>query len=173
MTHRRAAALALLLAASPALLASGCSARAAALRPSGPPVKGGLLDLSGRPLLLESLRGKVLLVDFFATWCEPCQKGLARSQALVERLAPKGLAGLAVSLDDRLELVQPFTERLGLRLQATWDDHGQLADELGVEQLPTVALLDRTGALRFLLAGASDQGAEEIDRAAALLLRER
>jgi cytochrome c biogenesis protein CcmG, thiol:disulfide interchange protein DsbE len=162
--------------ASALLLACGlaaCAHTSSLERPAGKPVKGGVTDLSGRPVLVSSLQGQVVLLDFFATWCEPCKKGLPRTQALVEANASRGLAGRAVSLDDRLAVVAPFVAEQQLGLPVWYDEGGALADELGVEKLPTVVLLDRAGAVRFVHFGASDQDEAEVVAAVERLLRER
>ena len=122
-----------------------CAHTSSLSSPGGRPVKSGVTDLSGRPLLVSSLQGQVVLLDFFATWCEPCKKGLPKTQALVAANAARGVTGRAVSLDDKLGVVPPFVQELGLTLPVWFDEGGALADELGVEKLPTVVLLDRKG----------------------------
>ena len=141
--------------------------------PGGKPVQGGALDATGRHVALSTLRGKVVLLDFFATWCEPCKKGLPATQALVEANTSRGLVGWAVSLDDQQALVAPFVEELKLRLPAWYDEGGKLADELGVEKLPTAVLLDRKGVVRFVRYGAAEESEAELARALEQLLRER
>ena len=155
-------------------LAAGCATTASTLSTAGgKPVAGGALDLAGRHVPLETLRGKVVLLDFFATWCEPCKKGLPETQALVEKNAGRGLAGWAVSLDDQLALVPPFIAELKLRLPTYFDEGGKLADELGVEKLPTAVLLDRRGAVRFVRYGSAEESEAEVARALEQLLREK
>ena len=162
-----------ILAGFCASLLTGCAHTSSLSSPGGRPVTGGVLDLNGRPVLVSTLLGQVVLLDFFATWCEPCKKGLSKTQALVEANAARGLAGRAVSLDDKLSLVAPFVVELGLGLPVWFDDAGQLADELGVEKLPTVVLLDRKGTVRFIHYGASDVDEAEVAQAVERLLRER
>ena len=168
----RAILCSLLLAAAPSL--AGCAHAGSSLSSAGGrPITGAALDLGGRRVGLETLRGQVVLLDFFATWCEPCKKGLPITQALVEKHQGRGLSGFAVSLDEQLALVAPFVAGLGLRLPALFDEGGKLADELGVEKLPTVVLLDRKGTLRFARFGSEEDAELEVSRAVELLLREK
>jgi thiol-disulfide isomerase/thioredoxin len=160
-------------AALGALLLSACAHTSSLSSPGGRPVKGGATELSGRPVLVSSLQGQVVLLDFFATWCEPCKKGLPKTQALVAANGARGLAGRAVSLDDKLALVPPFVQELGLSLPVWFDEGGALADELFVEKLPTVVLLDRKGVVRFTHYGSGDQDEAEVAQAVERLLRER
>ena len=83
-------------------------------------------------MLLASLRGHPVLLDFFATWCEPCRVGLPRTEALVAAAAKKGLVGWAISLDDDPAPVAPFVAKLGLTLPVRWDRGGKTADALGI-----------------------------------------
>jgi thiol-disulfide isomerase/thioredoxin len=156
-----------------ALSLCACAHTSSLSSPGGKPVKGGATELSGRPVLVSSLLGQVVLLDFFATWCVPCKKGLPKTQAVVAANAARGLSGRAVSIDDKLALVPPFVEELGLTLPVWFDEGGALADELGVEKLPTVVLLDRKGAVRFIHYGAGDQDEAEVAQALERLLRER
>ena len=156
-----------------ALALGACAHTSSLSSPGGRPVKGGATELSGRPVRVSSLQGQVVLLDFFATWCEPCKKGLPKTQALVAANAARGVAGRAVSLDDKLAVVPPFVQSLGLTLPVWFDEGGALADELGVEKLPTVVLLDRKGAVRFTHYGAGDQDEAEVVEALERLLRER
>ena len=125
------------------------SDRAHLLPAGGKPLDGTLEDLAGKPALLSSLRGHPVLLDFFATWCEPCRVGLPRTDALVASHANKGLVGWAVSLDDDPAPVAPFIARLELKLPVRWDRGGKTADALGIELLPALLLLDSTGAVRY------------------------
>lgn len=156
-----------------ALALGACAHPSSLTGAGGRPVKGGVTDLSGRPLLVSTLQGQVVLLDFFATWCEPCKKGLPKTQALVAAYAARGVVGRAVSLDDHLALVPPFVQELGLSMPVWFDEGGALADELFVEKLPTVVLLDRKGAVRFTHYGAGGQDEAQVVQALERLLRER
>jgi len=107
-------------------------------------------DLDGREVSLAALRerGPVLL-DFWATWCEPCRAALVELQAWSERYGPDGLTVVAVSVDGprNLAKVRPFVARLGLRCTVVSDDDGRLQDLYRVAQLPTSVLIDTSGAV--------------------------
>lgn len=156
-----------------ALFLGACAHTSSLTAAGGRPVKGGVTELNGGQVLVSTLQGQVVLLDFFATWCEPCKKGLPKTQALVAANAARGVVGRAVSLDEKLALVPPFVQALGLGMPVWFDEGGALADELFVEKLPTVVLLDRKGAVRFTHYGAGDQDEHEVAQALERLLRER
>jgi len=148
--------LAAVLAAPAIACASGKSVpgaarsdRAKLLPAGGKPIEGTVETLDGKEVQLSSLRGHPVLLDFFATWCEPCRVGLPHTDALVQGNAARGLQGWAISIDDERAPVAPFAEKLGLKLPMRWDRGGKSADALGVQVLPTLILLDATGALRY------------------------
>ncbi len=70
-----------------------------------------LTDLGGKPLTLSSYRGKVVLLDFWATWCDPCRDEIPRFIALQDKYRDRGLQIVGVSMDDTAEPVREFQER--------------------------------------------------------------
>jgi thiol-disulfide isomerase/thioredoxin len=113
-------------------------------------------DQSGKTVTLADFRGRVVLVNLWATWCAPCiqeMPSLARLQARLDRLAV-----LAISEDRRgAEVVSPFVEKLGLSgLGIYLDPKNDVDHALGVEGLPTSILIDRDGRILGELQGAAD-----------------
>jgi thiol-disulfide isomerase/thioredoxin len=117
--------------------------------PGGKPIPDDLvfLDAEGRETRLDSLRGKGLVVNFWATWCPPCvaeMPALDRAQAA---LARDGIEVLALSSDrgGRAQ-VEPFYARTGVRhLPVLLDPRGAAGRAFGVRGLPTTLILDRAG----------------------------
>lgn len=105
------------------------------------PLAGGSL------VALSSLRGKVVLIDFWATWCPPCRKGLPDTLALSKEYAGKGLAVLAVT-DEDAPTVAAFVKKNNYGSLPVYRDPGRKMNELfGVNAIPTVAVIDRSGKL--------------------------
>jgi len=112
-------------------------------------------DLRGRRISSADLRGKVVLVDFWATWCQPCKKEMPGYQKLVDHYGPQGFAVIGLKLDIMADTENPraFARRLGI--------HYPLAvatDEVknkfgGIEGLPTTLIYDRQGILRQKIIG--------------------
>jgi len=105
-----------------------------------PLIGGGSFDL-------QSARGKILLLDFWASWCAPCLEELPRLQALWEREKERGLVAVAINAQETDELASRTAESLGLTLpigRYTRTAHR----ELRVNALPTVILADRSGQVR-------------------------
>jgi peroxiredoxin len=105
-----------------------------------------LRDLKGAKWSLPSLRGKVVLVNFWATWCPPCRRELPDMQALYERFGPRGLVILAVSDEDAAK-VAPFVEAQKLSFPVLLDPGRTVNKSMSVEGIPKSFLYGRDGKL--------------------------
>ena len=103
--------------------------------------------LDGTRIDTSKIRGRVVALDFWATWCGPCLKSLPKMQELWAAEGPKGLVTIAMNADEPETVVRDFAKRLGLRLPiALYDD--AFSQALGVKTLPTVILVDKAGRVR-------------------------
>ncbi len=129
---------------------------------------------SGATVRLSELRGHVVLVDFWATWCGPCREELPVLVALAQRLEGQGVRLVAVSEDDPPEqapAVQAFAATVpGLERSVVYGDP-DLERRYGVTSLPTLFVLDRQGRLVRKLVGF--RGEAEVLAAVEAALRER
>jgi peroxiredoxin len=106
------------------------------------PVLGGEAKLS-----LESLRGKVVLLNFWATWCKPCEDEMPAMENLYQTLGSQDFELVAVSVDDDRGAVEEFTARLGLTFPILLDPQKQAADAYQSYRFPESYLIDREGVL--------------------------
>jgi thiol-disulfide isomerase/thioredoxin len=126
---------------------------------------------------IQRLRGKVVLVDFWATWCGPCLELLPHTAALARRFGDRGLAVIAVSFDDeekRADVVDILVSR-GVTFETYLSKYGGSADSVERFQiedstLPNLKLYDRRGRLVKTFSGVKDPA--EIDRAVEAAMRE-
>ena len=104
-------------------------------------------DLDGKELKLEDYKGKVLLIDFWATWCQPCVMELPNVRRVHERLRAQGFEILGISLDrDRQKLTQFLqTQALPWRQVFDLEQKDKLAELYGIESIPSTWLLGRDG----------------------------
>jgi len=105
------------------------------------------VDGAGKSVRLTDFEGKVVLLNFWATWCAPCVRELPTMDRLQARLGGEGLAVVAVSWDrGGLAVVEPFLAELGIEhLDIYLDTPGRTGPEFGVRGLPTTFLIDRQG----------------------------
>lgn len=136
-----------------ALLAVGdASASEPALEPFAavPPATVSLVDLEGATLSIEGTRGDVVLLHFFATWCEPCRPELASLNGLVDERRARGLKVLAVSVAEPKSRVARFFQSNPVGFPVTLDQSRAAARAWGVDSLPSTFVIDRRGQPRLI-----------------------
>jgi len=100
---------------------------------------------------LKDLRGKVVVIDFWATWCGPCKAEIPAMKKLYEEYGKKGLEIIGVSLDEKEAALTDYVKDKGVPWPQVFGKDAQaLADEWGVEAIPAVFIIDRQGRLRSL-----------------------
>ncbi len=117
-------------------------------------------------LRLGDLRGRVVLLDFWATWCGPCQRSTPMLARLNRRYGARGLSVVGVNVDQEGPAAVPvFARRFGLDYQVVYDD-GPVSAQYGIRGLPTMLLVDRTGMIRVTRVGSESEEAlaREIER---------
>ncbi|MCA1645203.1 MAG: TlpA family protein disulfide reductase [Chloroflexi bacterium] len=124
-------------AATPTIARLGAAAPQIALQV----VDGGTSDLI-------SERGKVVLVNFWATWCEPCKAEMPALQQLADELRDRPFVLYSVDLQEDGPQVEAFQRQYGLNLYAVLDDNGDVTRAYGVRALPATFLIDQRGVLR-------------------------
>jgi thiol-disulfide isomerase/thioredoxin len=115
-----------------------------------------LPDLAGRPVRLRDFRGRVVLLNFWATWCAPCRDEMPALQALAQELGPRGLAVVGVNLKEPREKVEAFVQELGLRFPMLLDAEGRAGERYHVYALPTTFVVDRRGNVVGTILGIRD-----------------
>jgi thiol-disulfide isomerase/thioredoxin len=112
-------------------------------------------DLQGREISSADLRGRLVLVDFWATWCQPCKKEMPGYQKLLDRYGSRGFTVIGFKFDTMMDMEDPvqFAKKIGVRypLAVAPDDLKQKFG--GIEGLPTTMLYDRQGTLRKKVIG--------------------
>lgn len=98
---------------------------------------------------LPSREGKVVLLDFWASWCAPCKASFPAMAELHKRFADRGLVILAVSVDDDARASTRFLERAAPPFVSVRDSKHKLVATMGVPTMPTSFLIDRHGVVRF------------------------
>ncbi len=109
-----------------------------------------LQTLQGAPVHLGDFRGQPVLVNFWATWCEPCKEEMP---AIQSRYHKGGFAVLAVDFDESADQVNEFVNELGLDLPVLLDPGGKIQELYRVRGYPTTFFIDADGVIRFFHIG--------------------
>ena len=146
------------------LISAGCSSsprtvRAASLKPAAERKKAPdfeLKDGNGQTVRLSDYRGKVVLLDFWATWCGPCKIEIPWFQEFERQNKDKGFAVIGVAMDDEgWDAVKPFAQQRGINYRLVLGND-KVADLYGgLEALPTTLLIDRGGNIAAVHVGLS------------------
>ena len=121
-----------------------------------------LIDLEGKWLSLSDYRGKVVLVNFWATWCGPCRVEMPSMEIVYQDLKEQGFEILAISSDPQGSIVtRPFVESKSLTFPILHDLDYRVSGTYGIRTLPMSYLIDRQGTLRHRVFGARDWNSPE------------
>lgn len=142
-------------------LFGGCAERPEPPTPGAVAPPFELLDLDGRTHRLEDLAGRVVLLNFWATWCPPCVEEMPSLQQVADRLEDEGLAVVAISVDERYADIGPFVDRHGLRFLILHDLGKRVSRRYEVFQFPETWIIGRDGRLVSRIVGARDWSAPE------------
>lgn len=118
------------------------------------------------PVTLEEARGKVVIVDFWATFCAPCQKSFPKYQALLDQYGPE-LAIIAVSVDDSAtdrEQLERFAQMTHVKFPVVWDKDQKTATTYRLPKVPASFVIDKRGIIRHIHAGNTESSVDEIAR---------
>jgi len=111
-----------------------------------PMLEGGRVDLA-------QLRGKVVVLNFWATWCPPCRAEMAELNATHHALGERGLMVLGVNQAQDQQTVQQFMKEQNLSFPIALDQRGEVSQRYRVIALPTTFIIDRAGHIREVLHG--------------------
>ena len=126
----------------------GASRKPASEHPAVPAPDFTLKDLGGKDVSLSGLKGKVVMLDFWATWCPPCRESIPALTAIHEEYAAKGVEIVGVSMDEDFSAVAPFVKEKAIPYTILLGGQSDLSDVYRVRGIPTIYLLDRKGNLQ-------------------------
>ena len=121
-----------------------------------------LQDLSGNHYDLTQYQGKVVLLNFWATWCPPCIKEIPSLGRLQERLAGDEFVVLSVDIGEPAEAVADFLKRVPARFPVLLDTDGKTVQDWNIRAFPTTFLIDKTGHIRYAYFGALEWDEDEV-----------
>lgn len=122
-----------------------------------------LKTLSGESVKLSSLKGKVVLVDFWASWCGPCRESMPVLEKLSKSYKDQGFVVLGVNIDNDAEAARKFLKDLPVSFQVVCDAQKQVAKAYAPPTMPSSYLIDRQGKIHVVHAGFKRSDAAKLE----------
>jgi thiol-disulfide isomerase/thioredoxin len=126
------------------------------MEPVAVPVEVTLPDLNGRQVSLSDFKGKILFVNFWATWCPPCREEMPSMQKLHARLKDKDFLIVAIDLQESAEPVKKFLNEYELTFMTLLDSKGETGPLFGINSIPTTLIMDKNGMIIGVAMGPRD-----------------
>jgi peroxiredoxin len=117
----------------------------AALKEGTKSIDFTLQGLDGKKIALSSFKGKLVFLNFWATWCPPCRAEMPAMERLYQKLKGKGLEILAVDLQEEAKSVQNFVKQNKLSFTVVLDKDGRMGATYGARSIPTSYIIGRNG----------------------------
>jgi cytochrome c biogenesis protein CcmG/thiol:disulfide interchange protein DsbE len=157
-----------------ALWLAGIPGAAAALEAGAPvpDLAAAPLDGNAAEIRLSALRGRVVYIDFWASWCVPCRQSMPVLDDLFRRLEPRGLTVIGVNKDAVPADAQRFLRRVPVRFPLATDGEDRLARAFAVKAMPSGYLVDRKGVVRHVHRGFTTESGAALAAEIESLLRE-
>ena len=127
---------------------------------------------SGKTISLQQFRGQVVLLDFWASWCKPCQEEFPFLIDLYRKNSDKKFVVLAVNLDEDATRIEQFLKRFNLRpgFPIITDPKGKIPAIYNIDRMPTTILIDPQGEIRYTRGGFQNSEKEKLSTALQALL---
>ncbi len=149
----------------------------APLSAKGPVVGNKAIDFTlktfdGQTVSLSQYRGKVVLLDFWASWCGPCKEEMPFLSILQKSYGKAGLVVLAVNIDKERKNALKFMDHNAVQLTPLWDAKMEVVSSYDIAKMPTTFIIDRHGVIRFMHLGFKAEQFSEYKRQIEKLLQE-
>lgn len=122
-----------------------------------------LKDLSGKPVSLSSFKGKVIVVDFWASWCGPCKQSMPFLEKLSKTYKEKGLIVLGVNIDNDAKSAKKFLDEVKVSFTIVNDADKKVAKAYAPPTMPSSYIIDRDGKVRRVHAGFRTGDTKELE----------
>lgn len=159
----------LLVVAALAIAGSGAGA---AVTPTAGAPDFTLPSLDGPNLRLQEQRGRVVMINFWATWCGPCRVEMPHLAKLYEKYRGSGFTVLAVNIDEDPNKAASLARQLGMRFPVLLDTEKKVSRLYDLSTMPSTVLVDRDGRVRYITRGYRDGYEDTYDKQIRELLRE-
>ncbi len=157
MKHRiQTTGKALLLSTLLAAALASAPAMAGEVSPaaSSPPAAAfSLQSRDGAPVSLASLKGQVVLINFWATWCGPCRKEMPLLEQIHAKYAPLGFAMIGVNVEEDTRMMNAFLKDVPVKFPILLDPANSVSKLYNVSAMPSTVIVDRKGNIRFVHQG--------------------
>jgi peroxiredoxin len=131
-----------------------------------------LKSRSGENVRLEDLRGQVVMLNFWASWCGPCRQEMPLMDDLYEQYKDLGFTILAVNVDENREEALRFLDKVPVSYPILYDPESRVSELYEVQAMPTTVMIDRNGDARYLHHGYQSGYEDEYERQIRELVRE-
>jgi peroxiredoxin len=154
------------------LLGTAASTATAATAVGSPAPDFTLRVLDGPNLRLQEQRGKVVLVNFWATWCGPCRKEMPHLNRIADKYRSSGLVLLGINVDDDARNAADLAAKLGVKFPVLFDTDKKVSKLYDLNSMPSTLVIDRNGRVRYLHRGYQDGYEDLYDKQIRDLLKE-
>jgi peroxiredoxin len=148
------------------------AAQAQAISESAPAPDFTLKSNSGKNIKLSELRGQVVMINFWASWCGPCRQEMPLLNQLYQRYEPMGFTLLGVNVEEDSAAADKVLKEIPVDFPVLYDNRNQVSDTYQVRAMPSTILIDRDGKVRYLHKGYKPGYEEDYQKQVRELIRE-